>query len=161
MQALKKKTFLVCLLIGVSLSLTSCNEGIDGFGAPVGSSVEVSSLTSVTTNSDVYALMTITVKVVQGEGETLVPGNGISTIVGCQNCTILDRAEGQAFTIPDPNFLQTVSNPYTFQTGSNGNYSVVLLLDAPSDLGETSYTATFFADIGVASAQTQITVSEP
>lgn len=145
----------ICMCLGLAAGL-GCNKAADGFGAPVGSSVELLASTAVNGNQDHYVLATVKVKV--PEGETLIPGNNIFVTVSCSTCSLFDRAAGESVTVADPSRLQEVSNPYSFSTNNSGVYQLVIKLENPADLGVTDYTANVFADIVVESTSIQIAV---
>jgi len=161
MMRVIKRLRLIILILGMVLVNLRCNEAPIGFSAPSGSTIIAPADIAVETvaGSGVYILMTIEIKV-PGAGGELTVGNDIFMTVTCSLCTIFDRADGANVTVPDPSLLQSVSNIYSTKTTSRGVKQIVIFVNSPATLGQPSYSAILSVDIGVASAQTTISVSE-
>jgi hypothetical protein len=155
------KTFfrisLVSAVFACAFFLGSCNEGVNGFNAPTGSSVTLPDGGSSKIFVDTFVF--ISGHVVLDSG---VPGNSIDVRLFCENCDLYDTdPPGRTDEITDTSELVFQGPIYNIKTNDRGGFDIVVLLRTPSFYGLTSYEASLTADIGVNFAETTFSVSTP
>lgn len=173
MRSTRKLIFTILPGIFLSFVALSCNTAPDGFNAPQNSTVTLLPTNpSVTTDVDFRLLLEVQVEVPVVNTEvdpttgapttttTTGPGNDIYVVGTCTNCTIYAWPTGDGRAAQDITKIQKVSNPFPFKTDERGIYLLAILLPAPENLGLTSYTAQFAADIGVVTQIMSVTVNK-
>ncbi len=156
---MKKLSFLVGLLgfAGFILLLGSCGTAGTGFYAPAGSTITLPDDPSPPIDTDLKLAYPFLV-----EDENSVPLNGVQVSATCVNCTFWDAATGPKLpNTSDISNYASVGTQYTFKTDAQGSYTLIVYLKAPQNMGTAidSYVATVIANIGVATAKADISVS--